>query len=154
MAAQTERARLSQLRFERRRIDIPEVLDAQRDLLAAQQQLVQVRRALLSSRVGLYAALGGGTQAVDSVPDPQPHLSPAPPPARNGRNKTMTTTPRQRWIALLAAALVVAGGAFAWKALRHDGPGKGFVSGNGRIEATEIDAATNAARPRARHPCG
>lgn len=54
----------------------------------------------------------------------------------------MTTTPQQRWIALLAAALVAAGAAFAWKALRQEGPGKGFVSGNGRIEATEIDVAT------------
>jgi multidrug efflux system outer membrane protein len=36
------------------------VLDAQRDLLAAQQQLVQTRYALLASRVSLYAALGGG----------------------------------------------------------------------------------------------
>ncbi|ANH76630.1 efflux transporter, RND family, MFP subunit [Ralstonia insidiosa] len=54
----------------------------------------------------------------------------------------MTTTPQQRWIALIAAALVIAGGAFAWKALRQDGPGKGFASGNGRIEATEIDVAT------------
>jgi HlyD family secretion protein len=54
----------------------------------------------------------------------------------------MTTTSRQRWIALLAAALVVAGGAFAWKVLRQEGLGKGFVSGNGRIEATEIDVAT------------
>ena len=40
-----------------------EVLDAQRDLLGAQQQLVQARRALLSSQVALYAALGGGTLA-------------------------------------------------------------------------------------------
>ncbi|WP_199030874.1 HlyD family secretion protein [Ralstonia sp. ASV6] len=54
----------------------------------------------------------------------------------------MTTTPQQRWIALIAAALVIAGGAFAWKALQQDGPGKGFASGNGRIEATEIDVAT------------
>ena len=38
-----------------------EVLDAERDLLATAQQRVQTRRALLSSRVALYAALGGGT---------------------------------------------------------------------------------------------
>ena len=87
LAAQTERARLSQLRFDAGASTFLEVLDAQRDLLAAQQQLVQVRRALLSSRVGLYAALGGGTQAVDSAPDPQPHLSPAPPPRVTGGTK-------------------------------------------------------------------
>jgi multidrug efflux system outer membrane protein len=60
LATQTERARLSQLRYERGASTYLEILDAQRDLLAAQQQLVQTRRALLSSRVGLYAALGGG----------------------------------------------------------------------------------------------
>ena len=40
-----------------------EVLDAQRDLLVADQQVVQLRRALLSSQVSLYAALGGGALA-------------------------------------------------------------------------------------------
>jgi multidrug efflux system outer membrane protein len=39
------------------------VLDAQRDLLVADQQVVQLRRALLSSQVSLYAALGGGALA-------------------------------------------------------------------------------------------
>ena len=84
LAAQTERARLSQLRFDAGASTFLEVLDAQRDLLAAQQQLVQVRRALLSSRVGLYAALGGGTQAVESESDLQPHLSLTPPPRVSG----------------------------------------------------------------------
>ena len=60
LATQSERARLSQLRYERGASTYLEILDAQRDLLSAQQQLVQTRRALLSSRVGLYAALGGG----------------------------------------------------------------------------------------------
>ena len=85
LAAQTERARLSQLRFDAGASTFLEVLDAQRDLLAAQQQLVQVRRALLSSRVGLYAALGGGTQAVESASDPQSHLSPTPSPRVSGK---------------------------------------------------------------------
>ncbi|CAJ0818111.1 Outer membrane protein OprM [Ralstonia flaminis] len=84
LAAQTERARLSQLRFDAGASAFLEVLDAQRDLLAAQQQLVQVRRALLSSRVGLYAALGGGTQAVESASDTQTHLSLTPPPRASG----------------------------------------------------------------------
>ena len=60
LAAQTERARLSQLRYDNGAAAFLEVLDAQRDLLTAQQQLVQIRRSLLSSGVGLYAALGGG----------------------------------------------------------------------------------------------
>jgi HlyD family secretion protein len=33
----------------------------------------------------------------------------------------------------------------AWTALKPSGPGAGFVSGNGRIEATEIDVATKLA---------
>ncbi|WP_321867590.1 efflux transporter outer membrane subunit [Paraburkholderia tropica] len=59
-AAQAERARLAQLRYDHGASPFLEVLDAQRDLLAVQQQLVQTRRAYLSSRVSLYAALGGG----------------------------------------------------------------------------------------------
>lgn len=59
---QTERARLAQLRYDSGAAAYLEVLDAQRDLLSAEQQLVQLRRALLSSRVALYAALGGGTE--------------------------------------------------------------------------------------------
>ena len=66
LATQTERARLSQMRFDNGAAAYLDVLDAQRDLLAAQQQLVQTRYALLASRVGLYAALGGG--ALDQTP--------------------------------------------------------------------------------------
>ncbi len=74
LAAQTERARLSQLRYDNGSAPYFEVLDAQRELLTAEQQLVQTRRALLSSRVSLYAALGGGSQEfvapVDTAPRP------------------------------------------------------------------------------------
>lgn len=67
LAAQTERARLSKLRYDNGAAAFLEVLDAQRDLLAAEQQLVQTRRALLSARVGLYTALGGGSQEIAAV---------------------------------------------------------------------------------------
>lgn len=63
LGAQAERARLARLRYDHGSAPYFEVLDAERDLLAAEQQLVQTRRALLSSRVSLYAALGGGSQA-------------------------------------------------------------------------------------------
>ena len=69
LATQVERARLSQLRFEHGASPYLDVLDAQRDLLSAQQQLVQTRRALLSSGVGLYAALGGGAIATQHAGD-------------------------------------------------------------------------------------
>lgn len=59
-AAQSERARLAQLRYDNGAAPYLEVLDAQRDLLTAEQQRIQVRHALLISRVALFAALGGG----------------------------------------------------------------------------------------------
>ena len=45
---------------------------------------------------------------------------------------------------LVIAALAVAA-LVAWQMLRSKGPGKGFVSGNGRLEATEIDVAAKLA---------
>jgi HlyD family secretion protein len=76
--------------------------------------------------VALYAALGGGTQlAASSESSPrrshEPQARQVPSPARRGRP----------------------GGAgyFAWSRLHDTGPGPGFVSGNGRIEGTEIDVA-------------
>ncbi|MFO7277409.1 MAG: efflux transporter outer membrane subunit [Pseudomonadota bacterium] len=61
LRALTERARLAQLRYESGAATYLEVLDAQRDLLNAEQGVVQLQSALLSSRVALFAALGGGT---------------------------------------------------------------------------------------------
>ena len=58
--AQAERARLAQLRYDNGSAAYLEVLDAQRDLLDAEQQLIGTRRAVLSSKVSLYSALGGG----------------------------------------------------------------------------------------------
>lgn len=53
----------------------------------------------------------------------------------------MTAT-LSRTIAAAAAALaLLAGAAYAWRHFHPDGPGPQFVSGNGRIEATEIDVA-------------
>ncbi|WP_026435400.1 HlyD family secretion protein [Acidovorax sp. JHL-9] len=53
----------------------------------------------------------------------------------------MNSTLKNRLILLAIAAAILAGGAYAWSTLRPQGPGDGFVSGNGRIEATEIDVA-------------
>lgn len=61
LASQAERARLAKLRYDSGATRFLEVLDAQRDLMNAEQQLVMTRRALLASRVALYGALGGGT---------------------------------------------------------------------------------------------
>ena len=43
---------------------------------------------------------------------------------------------------LAAAAVIAVIGALLWSELRPSGLGEGFASGNGRIEATEIDVAT------------
>ena len=67
LAAQSERARLAKLRYDNGAAPYLEVLDAQRDLLTVEQQLVQTRRALLSSQVSLYAALGGGAPAASAA---------------------------------------------------------------------------------------
>lgn len=61
LAAQTERTRLAGLRYQNGAAPYLEVLDAERDRFMAEQALVQLRRALLTSHVNLYAALGGGT---------------------------------------------------------------------------------------------
>jgi HlyD family secretion protein len=44
------------------------------------------------------------------------------------------------WAAIAVVMVIIA--VVAWNWLKPSGPGKGFVSGNGRIEATEIDVAT------------
>lgn len=67
LAALSERARLSDLRYHNGASPYLEVLDAQRDLFAAEQALVETRRARLSSEVNLYAALGGGPDDPSAV---------------------------------------------------------------------------------------
>lgn len=68
-AAQTERARLAQLRYARGAATFLEVLDAERELLAVEQQRLQVRRALQSNQVALYVALGGGAAPAATAPN-------------------------------------------------------------------------------------
>ena len=63
VAAEADRARLASLRFERGVSNYLDVLDAQRALFAAEQALVQLRRAHMSSTVNLFKALGGNTPA-------------------------------------------------------------------------------------------
>lgn len=65
---QRERARLSQLRYDNGASPFLDVLDAQRDLLSAEQQLVQLRRAVLSAGVALYRALGGDPLLASTTP--------------------------------------------------------------------------------------
>jgi HlyD family secretion protein len=55
--------------------------------------------------------------------------------------KTMTTQ-RKKWLIAGAAVVILAGlGIAAWQIFGRDDKNKGLVSGNGRIEAVEIDVA-------------
>ncbi|GAA0230503.1 HlyD family secretion protein [Methylophaga marina] len=55
----------------------------------------------------------------------------------------MTVPPSlKKKLLVTAAAVVVVLAWWGWTKLADSGPGEGFVSGNGRIEATEIDIAT------------
>jgi len=58
--AQTALTRLASRRYQNGVAQFLEVLDAERNLFAAQQTLIQLRGAQLNSLVSLYAALGGG----------------------------------------------------------------------------------------------
>lgn len=60
LAAQRDRAELAILRYRNGVANYLEVLDAERELFAAEQAVVQTRRQQLSNAVALYAALGGG----------------------------------------------------------------------------------------------
>ena len=63
LKAETERARLADLRFEQGVAGQLDVLDAQRSLFTAQQADIQTRAAWLQNRVALFKALGGGGAA-------------------------------------------------------------------------------------------
>jgi HlyD family secretion protein len=53
----------------------------------------------------------------------------------------MDKTVKKKVIRIAIILLLGAGGYFGWKLLRPKGPGDAFVSGNGRIEASEVDVA-------------
>ena len=60
VAAQRDRAELATLRYQNGVANFLEVLDAQRELFAAEQQVLLTRREQLTNAVDLYVALGGG----------------------------------------------------------------------------------------------
>jgi multidrug efflux system outer membrane protein len=60
VAAQRARADLATLRYRNGVANYLEVLDAQRELFAAEQQALLTRREQLTNAVTLYVALGGG----------------------------------------------------------------------------------------------
>ena len=53
----------------------------------------------------------------------------------------MNPTVKKTLIPAVIVLALVAGGWYAWQQSQDAGPGPGFTSGNGRIEATEVDVA-------------
>ncbi|MGZ8994500.1 MAG: efflux transporter outer membrane subunit, partial [Burkholderiaceae bacterium] len=62
-----EAVRLAEIRYREGVDDLLTVLDAQRTLFSAQDQLSQIRRSRLESAVDLYKALGGGWSPADAA---------------------------------------------------------------------------------------
>lgn len=62
MAAEAERLKLSDARYQNGISSSLDVLDAQRQLFAAEQSLVQARLLRLTNAIDLYRSLGGGLQ--------------------------------------------------------------------------------------------
>jgi len=61
LAAQRAIADLARWRYQEGAVRYLEVLDAERNLFATEQTLLQLRRAEVGNLVALYVALGGGT---------------------------------------------------------------------------------------------
>ena len=83
--------------------------------------------------------------AAPTAPPPLPTVAPATAPALSiaAALKQRLSPLRKRRTVVAAGVIVATGFAIvAWFMLKPSGPGPGFVSGNGRIEATEIDVAT------------
>ncbi|MBK1645507.1 hemolysin D [Thiocapsa imhoffii] len=57
----------------------------------------------------------------------------------------MTPAVKKNMVLLISAVAIAIIAVLVWTTLQPSGPGAGFVSGNGRIEATEIDVATKLA---------
>lgn len=55
---------------------------------------------------------------------------------------TLSSSSKKKILITVAAAGAIALAWWGWTKLGDEGPGEGFASGNGRIEATEIDVAT------------
>lgn len=68
VTAQTRIARIARLRYREGVADYLEVLDAERNLFTAQQQLLATQRASLQNGATLFVALGGGFEQADPAP--------------------------------------------------------------------------------------
>ncbi|APW45973.1 efflux transporter outer membrane subunit [Rhodoferax antarcticus] len=65
LEAESERAHLTQMRFDHGAASQLDWLDAQRSLFVAQQALVQTRLSFLQNQISLFKSLGGGANPLD-----------------------------------------------------------------------------------------
>lgn len=79
-------------------------------------------------------------------------VAPSVSPAATGASPTVSPPAQARlfffkksWVVTAIAVAVVLIAGMLWFELKPSGPGPGFVSGNGRVEATEVDIATKLA---------
>jgi HlyD family secretion protein len=85
----------------------------------------------------------GPGQDPEPKPDTPAEAPAAAPVAPDAPAPQPKPSNRKRWLlAAGGAGAAIAIAIVLWLVLRPSGPGEGFVSGNGRIEATEIDIAT------------
>jgi HlyD family secretion protein len=96
----------------------------------------------MNATVPTPSAEGDSAPAAPSSIAPASTSAPAPAP-RNAPSAVPPVAAWKKWLipGVVVAALAVAA-VVAWQVLKPRGLGEGFVSGNGRIEATEIDVAT------------
>ena len=66
LQAASERVRLARISYDYGVVTYLEVLDAERELLTAQQNWVQTKRQLLQAQTALYFALGGDAYLISS----------------------------------------------------------------------------------------
>ena len=76
---------------------------------------------------------------------PRPAVSPINTTTAKPVTATVTSSLNKKLVVAAIVVIVAALGYYSWTKLRPSGPGAGFVNGNGRIEATEIDVATKLA---------
>jgi HlyD family secretion protein len=83
-------------------------------------------------------------KAAEPKPEPEPKVEPNP-EATAGPKKTMTKQ-HKKWLIALVVVLILAGlSVTVWLIFGREDKNKGLVSGNGRIEAVEIDVAAKTA---------
>lgn len=83
----------------------------------------------------------------EALPQQAIPVAPATPTAEAGTLAVDPVKKKRKTLVIVAiiVAVVAAAAVLSWMALKPSGPGAGFISGNGRVEATEVDVATKLA---------